>query len=149
MKRTNVGSVGSRAKKQVTLAAMFNAAPGEGDKSKAADTSTAAASAGTKPLNSQRSWDPAGWVHLGNGSTTAYWPRVLSKVEHDRFFQKIEAETRWRTGSIMIFGKLVLQPRHFCWMADDPNQRYSYSGSEMVVEPWHDAVLPLKVRPLA
>ena len=35
--------------------------------------------------------------------------------------------------------------RRVCYMADDTNQNYSYTGSEMVVETWHPEVLPLKV----
>jgi hypothetical protein len=44
-----------------------------------------------------------------------------------------------------MYGKPVLQPRLICYMADDISKGYSYSGAAMIVEPWHDCVLPIKV----
>jgi hypothetical protein len=53
----------------------------------------------------------------------------------------------WTTGHVIFFGKPILQPRKYCYMADTPNLGYKYAGAEMKVQPWHPAVLPLKVPP--
>lgn len=63
-----------------------------------------------------------------------------------RCVQVLHDEAPWTTGDVVIFGKSVLQPRMFCYMADDVTQHYSYSGSQFPVNNWHEAVLPLKVR---
>lgn len=74
-------------------------------------------------------------------------PRSLEQTRRQgrAALQVLQKEVPWRTGSVVMFGKPVLQPRMFCYMADDTSQGYSYAGLAMVVEPWHPAVLPVKV----
>jgi hypothetical protein len=71
--------------------------------------------------------------------------RAAQSFEAHEYLQVFEAQLPWTSGNVILFGKPILQPRLFCYMADDISQGYSYSGAKMVVEPWHKDVLPLKV----
>lgn len=59
--------------------------------------------------------------------------------------QALDEGAPWKSGEVILFGKAVLQPRLFCYMADDPSLGFTYSGAPMVVEPWHPVALQLKV----
>ena len=58
--------------------------------------------------------------------------------------QTLLKEVPWKSGSVMMFGKPALQPRMFCYMADNTSQGYSYAGLAVVVEEWHPLILPVK-----
>lgn len=49
--------------------------------------------------------------------------------------------------SVFRFGKPVMQPREICYMAESADLGYTYSGTEMIVEPFHETVVALKVGP--
>lgn len=54
-------------------------------------------------------------------------------------------QAHWRRCEIVLFGKPVMQPREICYMAEHAGLGYKYSGTEMIVEPFHETVARLKV----
>jgi hypothetical protein len=60
--------------------------------------------------------------------------------------QALMDEAPWRQSEVIMFGKPVPQPRRIAYMADDSSLSYTYTGSKMIVEPWHPDVATLRVR---
>lgn len=58
--------------------------------------------------------------------------------------QELLAHAPWTTGHVKLYGKAILQPRSYCYMADDTSKGYEYTGNQLHVEPWLPCVLPLK-----
>lgn len=60
--------------------------------------------------------------------------------------QDLLSSAPWQESEIVVYGAPVMQPRRLCYMSDDTTMQYSYSGAQDIkVQPWHPAVLPLKV----
>lgn len=53
------------------------------------------------------------------------------------------AETPWRSETITLWGKTVLQPRLIAWYGE-PDLNYSYSGIQLKPEKWTDILLELR-----
>ena len=56
----------------------------------------------------------------------------------------------WRLDSILMFGKMIPQPRFTAWYGDE-GKSYKYSGLTMQPKPWNEGLLTLKkaIEPLA
>jgi alkylated DNA repair dioxygenase AlkB len=52
-------------------------------------------------------------------------------------------ETTWRSESISLYGRTVLQPRLIAWYGD-PGQHYAYSGIQLAPEVWTPLLLEIK-----
>lgn len=83
-------------------------------------------------------------AHLHLTTTTLAHIHV---VDHEcSCLQDLFKTAPWQESEIVVFGAPVMQPRRLCYMSDDTTLQYSYSGAKDIkVQPWHAAVLPLKV----
>jgi hypothetical protein len=63
-----------------------------------------------------------------------YSPSFFDKLEAELFFSRLLDTIPWQQGTIKIFGKELLQPRLFCFMADE-GIKYSYSNKELITFP--------------
>jgi alkylated DNA repair dioxygenase AlkB len=73
----------------------------------------------------------------------------LSKLElgrdDDATFDQLIAEVPWRQESILVRGKMYLQPRLVAWYGDR-GSNYTYSGITLTPLPWTDLLLEVKKR---
>ena len=60
-----------------------------------------------------------------------------------KFFEQLLNNIPWQQRSITIFGNTVDQPRLISWHAE-PHVHYSYSGIDLVPEPWTDVLIAIK-----
>ena len=65
--------------------------------------------------------------------------------DYAELLRALVAETCWRSETIKMWGKPILQPRLTAWHGD-PGTKYSYSGIELAPEPWTDSLLHIKRR---
>ena len=72
-----------------------------------------------------------------------YFPSFFDKLEAELFFSRLLDTIPWQQGTIKIFGKELLQPRLFCFMADE-GIKYSYSNKELITFPWTKDVISIK-----
>lgn len=63
--------------------------------------------------------------------------------DSEYFLNNLISETPWRSETISLWGKAMLQPRLTAWYAD-PDLNYSYSGIRLVAEKWSDTLLELR-----
>ena len=56
-------------------------------------------------------------------------------LEPERVAQQLIDETKWRSESISLWGKKVLQPRLIAWYGD-PGKAYTYSNIRLEPTPW-------------
>ena len=59
------------------------------------------------------------------------------------FLNALIVETPWRSETITLWGKAVLQPRLTAWYGD-PGLNYSYSGIRLTPKYWTDTLLELR-----
>lgn len=59
------------------------------------------------------------------------------------FLNALIVETPWKSETITLFGKAVLQPRLTAWYGD-PGLNYSYSGIRLTPKYWTDTLLELR-----
>lgn len=69
----------------------------------------------------------------------------LSASEADALFDTLLREVPWRSRSLRIFGREVLEPRLVAWLGE-PEAVYTYSGVRNVPEPLPPALLALRER---
>lgn len=71
--------------------------------------------------------------HLPEGFS--YQAKALSAQKSLDLFYYLQQHLNWQQPSIKVYGKSHVIPRLQCFIAD-PNVNYSYSGSQLIVEPW-------------
>ena len=73
----------------------------------------------------------------------------LSKLELGRdnhaVLDQLTADIPWRQESILVWGKMHLQPRLVAWYGDRGSD-YTYSGITLTPLPWSDLLLEIKKR---
>jgi alkylated DNA repair dioxygenase AlkB len=71
----------------------------------------------------------------------------LSKLELGRgenaVFDQLSVDVPWRQESILVWGKMYLQPRLVAWYGDRGSD-YTYSGIKLTPLPWTDLLLEIK-----
>ena len=70
-------------------------------------------------------------------------PLFLETQEADKCYREFLEKISWRQETIRLYGRDLLQPRLTAF-AGDAGKTYTYSGREMVPEPWSDILLALK-----
>jgi alkylated DNA repair dioxygenase AlkB len=74
-----------------------------------------------------------------------YLPDFLPSFEADKLCALLYKELEWRQDEIVLFGRLVMQPRLVAWYGD-PEAKYSYSGLQLKPMPWQPLLTELKLR---
>ncbi len=69
--------------------------------------------------------------------------RAVDDLTADASFGSLLERIAWREEAVQIWGKTHLQPRLVAWHGE-PGTSYSYSGSNLVPEPWNPTLLQLK-----
>ncbi len=72
-----------------------------------------------------------------------YFSNFLNKPEADVLLQVFLEELNWQQSPILMFGKMVMQPRLTAWYGD-PEKAYTYSGVRNEPLPWHPDLLILR-----
>lgn len=80
---------------------------------------------------------------LAADGTMELYEAVIDAFEATRIFDTLLHEIAWRSESIMMFGKPVMQPRLTALYGDD-GLTYRYSGRTMHPMSWTPALLALK-----
>lgn len=65
--------------------------------------------------------------------------------DSEYFLNTLIAETSWKSETITLWGRTMLQPRLTAWHGD-PGLDYSYSGIQLVPEKWTDTLIQLRER---
>lgn len=74
-----------------------------------------------------------------------YRAGFLSHEEASALLDTLWRDVPWRSQTIRLFGREVMQPRLIAWYADE-GVRYSYSGLQLQEQPWHAALAGLRDR---
>ena len=69
----------------------------------------------------------------------------FSLTECDRIFDNLNRTINWRQDSIKLYGKSIPLPRLEAWYGDS-GKSYTYSGIEMMPEPWTPMLEIIKSR---
>ncbi len=69
--------------------------------------------------------------------------RPALPLPHAELMARLIAETPWRQDAIRVYGKTHLQPRLCCWYGD-AGAAYSYSGLQLVPQPWTDLLAQVR-----
>ena len=67
----------------------------------------------------------------------------LDTQQANNAFQTLEQQLNWQEEYLTLFGKTQLSPRLVAWYGDD-NANYSYSGRQLIAQPWHPLLNTLK-----
>jgi alkylated DNA repair dioxygenase AlkB len=73
----------------------------------------------------------------------SYQNQFISSDEAVNYYQTLVEELPWKNDPIKMFGKLIPQPRLFCWVAEE-GIAYSYSGLQLENHPFKGIVKELK-----
>ena len=88
---------------------------------------------------------PGSWSDLSNGARLGYWPGALcSSLDCPSIFKQLIDTMPWQQREVRVMGRLVMQPRLVCYMADGPHLAYTYSGLTLQPLPWAPAVQHIK-----
>jgi len=74
-----------------------------------------------------------------------YVAHFLSQREATRTLTTLWRELAWSQREIVLFGRVVMQPRLLAWYGD-PDARYRYSGLLLEPLPWHPLLQSLSLR---
>jgi len=72
-----------------------------------------------------------------------YYPNFFEPEIATSLFQKLVNETPWQQDNILIFNKLIPQPRLTCLFGNS-GKPYSYSGITMQPQPWNSTIMFIK-----
>ncbi|MGL4597554.1 MAG: alpha-ketoglutarate-dependent dioxygenase AlkB family protein [Bacteroidia bacterium] len=72
-----------------------------------------------------------------------YFQNFLNKPEADVLLHVFLEELNWQQSPILMFGKMVMQPRLTAWYGD-LGKAYTYSGVRNEPLPWHPDLLVLR-----
>ena len=73
----------------------------------------------------------------------ALLPSAPLSVPAQLLFDRLQAETPWRSETITLWGKSYPQPRLTAWFGDE-GKTYTYSGISMAPQPWTPLLSQLK-----
>ncbi len=79
------------------------------------------------------------------GAEIEFWPQADLGRDFSRLFRELYESLEWRSESITLFGKRMLQPRLLAWYGD-PQARYRYSGTVHAPLPWIPLLTELRER---
>jgi len=82
---------------------------------------------------------------LGNKAKVVHVSGAFDVREARALARRLSEEIHWKQREIVIMGHRVLQPRLTSYQADDHSLAYTYSRVTLAPEPWHPAVLKVKV----
>jgi alkylated DNA repair dioxygenase AlkB len=74
-----------------------------------------------------------------------YKPDLFSPAESLQFFRSLIEEIKWRHEPIVLFGKLIMQPRLTAWYGNE-NKVIRYTGITMQPLPWTPVLTEIKNR---
>jgi alkylated DNA repair dioxygenase AlkB len=74
-----------------------------------------------------------------------FLPRLELGQPEAQVFERLIAETEWRTESVVMWGRRLPQPRLTAWYGD-PGRRYAYSGIELDPLAWTPLLRDIKGR---
>ena len=83
-------------------------------------------------------------LRLGDSVLTDF-PCAFSPEESQALLEALLQQIPWRQESLWIAGQQRAVPRLQCWMGD-AESLYGYSGMRLTPEPWHPAVLQIKLQ---
>lgn len=89
-----------------------------------------------------------GDVHVNTlppGGELVYIREFIERSRADRMFSTLRRETSWRSRTIEMFGRKVMQPRKIAFQGDS-GVSYAYSGDVHDAEPWHEALVALRAQ---
>ena len=92
-------------------------------------------------MASQQSFPFGGEILPSDGSAILY-PEFLSNDEADTFLQELATANTWERQELMMFGKLVIEPRLSSWHSS--GQTYTYSGRPRIAQPWSPTLQSLR-----
>lgn len=72
-----------------------------------------------------------------------YYPNFFEPELATSLFQKLHEETPWQQDNLLIFNKLIPQPRLTCLFGNE-GKPYSYSGITMHPQPWNSTIMFIK-----
>lgn len=72
-----------------------------------------------------------------------YLCSFYSSKKSDELFQLLKSNIQWRSDKIIMYGKLLDQPRLTAWYGD-PDKIYTYSHITMHPTPWSEELLRIK-----
>lgn len=79
------------------------------------------------------------------GAAIDFFPGIDLGDPPDVWLARLAEDLAWRSETITLFGKTMLQPRLLAWYGD-PDAHYRYSGKTHTPLPWTDHLLALKAR---
>ena len=60
------------------------------------------------------------------------------------YYNKLNTEIDWEIFKVLIYGKLINQPRETCYIANDERLSYTYSGVKRIPKPWTTTLMEIK-----
>ncbi|HKL51602.1 MAG TPA: alpha-ketoglutarate-dependent dioxygenase AlkB [Wenzhouxiangellaceae bacterium] len=80
---------------------------------------------------------------LPPGGELVYIREFIERSRADRMLSALIGESFWRSRTINMFGRQVMQPRKIAFQGD-PGVSYVYSGDVHHADPWHEALVALR-----
>ena len=79
-----------------------------------------------------------------------FLPDFFTKLESDKYFQKLKNDIRWKQESMNMYGKQVMFPRLTAWYGDN-DKPYSFSGITLSPHSWTKELSKIKdkIEPIA
>jgi alkylated DNA repair dioxygenase AlkB len=84
-------------------------------------------------MPNQQSFPFGGEILSGDGSAILY-PEFLESTLADEILEEIITTNNWEQQTLLMFGKMVEEPRLSTWHSD--GQSYAYSGKPRQAQPW-------------
>jgi alkylated DNA repair dioxygenase AlkB len=92
-------------------------------------------------MPNQQSFPFGGEILSGDGSAILY-PEFLESTLADEILEEIIATNSWEQQTLLMYGKMVEEPRLSTWHSD--GQSYAYSGKPRHAQPWTDTLRLLR-----
>lgn len=94
-------------------------------------------------MPNQQSFPFGGEILFGDGSAFLF-PEFLDASDADNVLEELISRNRWEQQSLLMYGKLVDEPRLSTWHSD--GQTYTYSGKTRIPQPWTNTLKHLRER---
>ncbi len=92
-------------------------------------------------MPNQQSFPFGGEILFGDGSAILY-PEFLESSRADEILDEIISTNNWEQQTLLMYGKMVEEPRLSTWHSD--GQSYTYSGKPRHAQPWTDTLSMLR-----
>ena len=92
-------------------------------------------------MPNQQSFPFGGEILFGDGSAILY-PEFLESSRADEILDEIISTNNWEQQTLLMYGKMVEEPRLSTWHSD--GQTYSYSGKTRIAQPWTETLRTLR-----